>query len=335
MYTYCKGGDKLTANNNTQSRKWQITLNNPINYGLRHDKIIENLNLLSSLTYACMCDEIGEGGTPHTHLYIFSEVPIRFSRLKKLFPSAHIEPARGSHKENKEYISKTGKWADTEKSETSVPGTFEEIGMLPPERMTAQDKNAKLYDMIEKGMTNAEIITEDKSYIGKIKIMDEIRQTILREKYAKTQRNVEVTYVHGDTGTGKTRDIFDAHQDAGICRITTYKNHTVYFDAYQGEDILVFEEFQGQIPITDMLNYLDIYPLMLPARYQDKVACYTRVYITSNEPLSSLYTAIQRDAPKTWDAFLRRIKTIKEYKADGTVEVLDLQSNTIVKEGEL
>lgn len=35
---------------------------------------------------------------------------------------------------------------------------------------------------------------------------------------------------------------------------------------------LVFEEFHSQIPIGDMHNYLDIYPLMLPARYNDKVA---------------------------------------------------------------
>ena len=34
-----------------------------------------------------------------------------------------------------------------------------------------------------------------------------------------------------------------------------------------------------------MLNYLDIYPLYLPARYTDRVACYHHVYITSNAPL--------------------------------------------------
>ena len=32
------------------------------------------------------------------------------------------------------------------------------------------------------------------------------------------------------------------------------------------------EEFNSQIPIEAMLNYLDVYPLLLPARYSDRTA---------------------------------------------------------------
>ena len=73
--------------------------------------------------------------------------------------------------------------------------------------------------------------------------------------------------------------------------------------------MIVFEEFASQIPIEEMLNLLDIYPLMLPARYSDKVACYTKVYITSNLPLGRQYQAVQQYHPETWKAFLRRIRT--------------------------
>ncbi len=47
----------------------------------------------------------------------------------------------------------------------------------------------------------------------------------------------------------------------------------VRFDQYQGQDILVFDEFASQVPLSDMLNYLDRYPLMIPARYADRAAC--------------------------------------------------------------
>ena len=80
----------------------------------------------------------------------------------------------------------------------------------------------------------------------------------------------------------------------------------------------MFEEFNAQIPIEDMLNYLDCYPLMLPARYNDRVACYTKVYITSNQPIERQYRAEQTDRPETWRAFLRRIDNIIEYLRDGT-----------------
>ena len=81
----------------------------------------------------------------------------------------------------------------------------------------------------------------------------------------------------------------------------------------------MFEEFNSQIPIEEMLNYLDIYPLSLPARYTDRTACYTQIYITSNIPLWEQYQDVQEYRPETWKAFLRRIHRIAEYHADGTI----------------
>ena len=64
-----------------------------------------------------------------------------------------------------------------------------------------------------------------------------------------------------------------------LCRITNYPaNGNVQFDAYKGQSVLVFEEFHSEISISAMLNYLDIYPLMLPARHHDRIACYLTLY---------------------------------------------------------
>ena len=70
-----------------------------------------------------------------------------------------------------------------------------------------------------------------------------------------------------------------------------------------------------------MLNYLDIYPLSLPARYNDKTACYTKVYITSNLPLEKQYWGEQWDRPETLRAFLRRIHVVVEYLPDGSTVI--------------
>lgn len=91
------------------------------------------------------------------------------------------------------------------------------------------------------------------------------------------------------------------------------------FDSYHGQNILVFEEFHSQIAIPDMLNLLDIYPIQLPARYSDRTACYTNVYIISNLPLELQYTDVQAFDIKTWNAFIRRISCIKEFKQDGRI----------------
>ncbi len=56
-----------------------------------------------------------------------------------------------------------------------------------------------------------------------------------------------------------------------------------------------------------MLNYLDGYPLRLPARYGDKVACFTKVYVVSNWEYKEQYTNIREQHPTTMKAFDRRI----------------------------
>ena len=63
-----------------------------------------------------------------------------------------------------------------------------------------------------------------------------------------------------------------------------------------------------------MPNLLDIYPLMLPARNHDRIACFETVYITSNIPLEQQYQEIQRKELETWHAFLRRIHSVTEFR---------------------
>ena len=69
-----------------------------------------------------------------------------------------------------------------------------------------------------------------------------------------------------------------------------------------------------------MLNYLDVYPLMLPARYSDKVACFSKVIITSNLPLDKQYVSEQIEKRKTYNAFLRRINYVIEYDKKGNAK---------------
>ena len=81
-------------------------------------------------------------------------------------------------------------------------------------------------------------------------------------------------------------------------------------------------EFNSQISLEEMLNYLDIYPITLPARYNDKVACYTKVYITSNQPLEKQYRNEQWDRYDSWLAFLRRVHNVVELMPDGTLRTI-------------
>lgn len=260
-----------------------------------------------------MCDEIAK--TLHTHLFIQLKNPIYFSSVKKLFPTAHIEEAQGTAEENRLYIRKEGKWKDSEKGSTNLIETFEEYGMLPETGQGRRTDLKNLYQMIKDGYSNVEILEVNPDNILNLQHIDKARLEILYDRYKSERRlNLSVVYVSGQTGFHKSRDILDSHGDANVYRVTDYKHP---FDSYSGEDVLVFEEFRSDLPIGNMLNYLDVYPIQLPARYNNRQACYNFVYIVSNWRLEEQYRNIQIEQPETYQAWLRRIKKVRVYSSPG------------------
>lgn len=304
---------------NPQSRKIQLTIQRAVERGFDHETIRDAMAALK-VDYYCMVDEVASTGTEHTHVFMYRKSAIRNSTIRRTFPGVHFEFCIGTCAENRDYLLKTGKWANSTKAETSVPGTFEEFGSIPTEREERDSHNSDLIAAIEAGQTTAEIIRDEPKFVFRSNDIDTLRQTLTSDRFTKENRDLNVTYIFGPTGAGKTRGIYAAHPAAEICRITNYGtlSNGIKFDAYHGHSVLVLEEFHSQIPLPDMLNYLDIYPLMLPARYSDRIACYTSVYITSNIPLSSQYYGERHRSPATWAALIRRIHRVVEYFENGT-----------------
>ena len=297
----------------SQSRKWQITINNPSEKGLTHERLREILGGMKSVIFWCMADEIGENGTYHTHLYLQGRGGINFSTIKKRFDGGHFEMAKGTALQNKEYVSKTGKWEHDKKHETCVPDTYEEWGEMPVERQGSRNDLADIYVMIKDGLSNFEIMEQIPDIMFQLDKLEIVRQTIRDKEYAEKWRDLEITYIWGSTGTGKTRSIMERYGYRNVYRVTDYSHP---FDGYMGQDVILFEEFRSSISLGDMLKYLDGYPVVLPCRYANKQACYTKVYIVSNIPLRQQYTGIQREEPETWLAFLRRIKETRMFTED-------------------
>jgi hypothetical protein len=294
-----------------QSRKYQLTINNP-KMDFSHEKIKEIINnSFPSTVYFCMADE--QGQTFHTHLYLLFSGGVRFSTIKRHFPTAHIEAARGSSLENREYIAKDGKHGD--KTDTKIEGSFEEWGVMPAERHGGICIEAEIIERIQDGANNAEILIEFPHFFRALRDVEYVRQTLKNEEYREKWRDLEVTYIWGQTGTGKTRFVMEGCGYSNVYAVNTYKHP---FDGYAGENVILFDEFNSSFRIQDMNNYLDGYPLSLPARYSNKQACYERVFIISNLPLREQYTLEKNTQMEIWMAFVRRIHNVIIFMPDGT-----------------
>jgi len=141
----------------------------------------------------------------------------------------------------------------------------------------------------------------------------QLRQELLDEKFSKIVRDVHVVYMYGATRVGKStslRRIYNLGAGLDYCKVGK-ATHTGKFDKYNAQDIIVFDEFKGIIPLTDMNEYLEGEPLHLPGRNFDRVACYTKVFIMSNYSLAELYTKERANGEQpSYDAFVARIAEI-------------------------
>lgn len=316
-----KGVFYMSENQHSRSRKWQITINNPNEKKLTHSEIKNILKTLPSLLYWCMADEVGnETKTYHTHLFIYLKNPIRFDTLQNKFKNiAHIENVRGTGAENRDYVFKTGKWKLTDKSDTQIKNTQEEWGKLPNSIGSIVEDNQKfygtLYQLIEDGYTDGEIIKKNPNYIPLISKFPTIRNAIRTQEFAYTRRNVEVYYVSGDYRWNKIKEIRDTYGDENVYSIADYNQP---FEDYDCQDVLILEEFDNNIPLPLLLHYLQDYPVKLPARYANKVSCFTKVYIVSPFPFIRLYSMYYYDEDTCYRLFVDKIKTIYECDAENS-----------------
>ncbi|RJX25294.1 MAG: replication protein [Acholeplasma sp.] len=297
-------------------RNWLITINYASTEIYKDEFLIKSIMAFHDVRYFIFQLEEGEKKTLQHHILCCFENANSFKRILEGFPRANIEPVTNSLQKVIEYCSKgKGRISGSVKYGT------------PPQQGQRTDLE-EIYEMIKDDASDSQIREKYPSAYLRYRLnIKSIRQEIVEENFANAVRNLEVTYIFGDPGTGKTRYVLEKHGFENVYRITDY---THPFDQYQGEDVIVFEEFRSSLKIDDMLHYLDIYPFRLPARYENRVACYTKVYIITNIGLDEQYKKIQQEQELTYKAFLRRtnkgVMHFKDNKESKKVDVISYNS---------
>ena len=263
----------------------------------------EYFKSIDFIDYVCFQYEKGElYGNLHLQGFMHFHDTMEFNHVRALFPTMHLDKCEGKNFECREYCMKTA---------TKVDGyDFFEHGVLIEAQQRSDIYGFK--DRLKEGATNAELLDEYPHLtINSYNKLNALRNDIKREQFENITRKVHVTYIYGKADTGKTtyaqRVLKIPHKE--ICKIADYGSGK--FDEYQTQDIILFDEFDGQILMTKMNDYLDGEPICLPARYQNKQACYTQVFIISNYPLAEQYLKERADGKEpSFKGFTRRIHEI-------------------------
>ena len=307
IYMSCSATSK-----DSKHRKVLLTINNPADYGITHDTIKAGISNLHSTVYYCMADEVSTSGTPHIHLFLAFRSPTRWSTIQRQFKTAHLDVVVGTGEQVRAYVSKTGKWENSEKKETSVEGTFEEWGELPDERPGRRSDLDYLYQQIKDGASDYEILESNPKYLRHINLIDKARLAVAKEAATTEYRPVTVTYIYGDHNVGKTRFVLETYDS--LFRVTRYKNA---FDNYARQTTIFLDSYYNGFPLSDLLQYTEGYATELDCRYCNKLSNWDSVVIASTKPITDLHKDEQFSDPDAWKAFLRRLTDIIHFLPSG------------------
>lgn len=84
-------------------------------------------------------------------------------------------------------------------------------------------------------------------------------------------------------------------------------------DMYDFENAVCFDEYHSDMPITQLLDYMNEYTPQLKCRYYNKLGIYENFVIISNLNIEEQYKDVQDKKPETYCAFLRRFEKIVVY----------------------
>lgn len=99
-------------------------------------------------------------------------------------------------------------------------------------------------------------------------------------------RTVTTECIIGLTGLGKTRWAYETYPE--LYKVQKPKRgQQLWFDGYVGQSVLLIDEYRGWIDYSLLLQLLDGYPVQLQIKGGVTWANWTKVIITSNDPIES------------------------------------------------
>jgi len=228
---------------------------------------IEAIQTLTFVKYGCIGKEVGESGTPHLQGYLHMNKAKALSavikNLKKVLGTApHVEICKGSPQANIEYCSKGG--------------DFVEWGERPKQGRRMDLEHAA--QMVRDGKRMIEIADEHPgTFIRYHKGIRAYKELHDAEK-AADWRDVKCYLLTGPTGCGKTRHAMESAE-----RVYKIQGSDLqWWDGYEGEEVILIDEYANDMKITKLLALLDGYKLRLPVKGGFTYAAWKEVYITTN-----------------------------------------------------
>lgn len=226
-----------------KAASWCFTLNN------YNDADISRLVGLGNdgCKYLVFGKERGESGTPHLQGFVVFKTRRSLASCKEsIGEKCHVERMRGTHLQASDYCKKDG--------------DFTEFGTIPSPGL--RNDLADVVESCYKSKSLRAVSTEHPElFIRYGRGIRDWFQTaeVLPPRDFKPQVRVYV----GPPGVGKSRRGLAEASEFGR---VYYKPDGPWWDGYDGQEAVIFDDFYGNYPYHAMLNALDRYPVRVPVK---------------------------------------------------------------------
>lgn len=212
--------------------------------------------------------------------------------IQKLCPGIHLEIRRGTRQQARDYCKKT---------ETSV-GTVIELGEFKTEQGKRNDIE-RIKEAFNNGDNLPDIVWNIATNLQSIKIAEKLLE--YKQEKRDPMKPPEIRWYYGETGTGKTKSVYDEFESDEIYSSTTFKWWNGY---YQQKCILIDDMRKDYAKFHQLLRLLDRYPIQVQTKGGHAQINSPVIIITSAYHPKDLY-----DTREDIQQLLRRITTIKQF----------------------
>ena len=246
-------------------KHYQLTINKISEWGT----ILAYLQSLTSVNYMIACREFApKTGKEHYHVYIQFKYSMNLSKKKLL--SAHIEICRGSPQANIDYIKKNG-----------------DILFEEGEPRLAAGNGFSIKEV--KAMTNEE--RDELSFNHYNKIQSLKRDELCTLRASEYFKDVEVYYIYGLSGTGKTKYAIKAITE--LVKQKKIKSDIFNEVKYCGNfwngvsldnmsEVALYDDFRDyHITPSEFINFIDYNVHVMNIKYGFVMNKFKYIFITS------------------------------------------------------
>lgn len=259
--------------------------------------------------------------TKKIHIQGYFECVKRYSLLqvkKRLNDKKiHLEYRRGTQKQAIEYCS-LPVYNGKVKGQIGSP-----IFLGEKKEQGKRSDLVEIYEMIREGCSLQDIVD---TYTGTyIRYMKNIKQLFYDELWNRTPKwtNVETTVRWGEAGTGKTRWVYDTYDEKDIYRLTRGDNGGVWFDGYEGQKVLLIDDFYGWLLKGKLFEYLDGNKFRIQVKGGFTTKAWEKVIITSNRHPKEWYRDLNEYQKNALKRRLHKIVKVENTSAENAYDWAD------------